>query len=190
MNKLSENEIRSYIFGKIFNDNNYEVFPQLKECFDDDPVAIDNIFDEFITDLYDLSKPVVRPFLDERLTYIYRKTYGILDNGSLQTKVSVGKEFDMTGERVGQLIKIANRNIINMLVVDYNSYKNGVSFKEIPIDQLGVSTRVYFLLKRNGINFVSDINMEKLVNINSFGEKACEEIERGLVRVRKNNSNK
>ena len=47
-----------------------------------------------------------------------------------------------------------------------------------------------FLLKRNGINFVSDINMEKLVNINSFGEKACEEIERGLVRVRKNNSNK
>ena len=190
MKRLNEEEINGYIFGKIFNDDNYEVFPQLKECFEDNPTVMDNIFYDFFIDLYDLSKPVVKPFSDEISTYIYRKAHGILDNGVLQTRTSIGREFNMTGTRIGQLIKLSNRSIINMLVVNYKSYKNDNLLDDIAIEELNLSNRVYLLLKRNGINFVSEINMEKIVNINSFGEKTCEEIERGMARVRKNNSNK
>ena len=188
MNRLNEDELYAYIFGKIFNDDNYEVFPDLKECFDDNPTVMDNIFYDFINDLYDLSKHIVRPFLDERSTYIYRKVHGILDDGILQTKNSVGKELNITSTRVNQLIRLSNRNIINMLILKYNSYKNGDLLDNIPIEELGLSNRVYSFLKRNDIDFLKDINIEELMELNKFGKKSRAEVEKCITRVKTINS--
>ena len=183
--KLTVEETFIYLYNKIFNDEVFEVFPKLKECYEDDPIVLDNLFADFIEELYDLSKPVVRPFLDERYTYAYRKTYGILDDGELQSKVSVGRTLNLTGSRINQFIKYNERLLVNMLINEYHDILDNVLSSKVSIEDLRLSNRVYNQLKRIGINYVSDINIDSLSNMSGFGEKTISEIEKGLVRVKK-----
>ena len=187
MNKQSfnEEEIANYIFDSLFNEDVYEVFPGLEECYDNNSSVMEDIFMNFYKDLCDLSKSVVRPFLDERSTFIYRKVYGILDDGALQTKVSVGSSFNLTGIRVGQIVKSCNNMIVDYFIREYKNILSNRSCDDFPIESLGLSKRIYLKLKRLGINYVSEIDIDSLKDVKYFGEHTINDIDECISRVRK-----
>ncbi len=180
---INEKELFKYLYSKIFNADNFEIYPGLQECFEENSLIIDNILYAFIASLYDLSNSVVRPFLDERSTYMYRKVFGILDKGEIQTLVSVGKEFDMTGVRVGQIIKNNNRILTNYIVREYQTIKNN-NHSGTSIEELGLSNSLYLRLKRQGITHMEEIDIVSLSNINGFGDRRCAEIKESIAKVR------
>lgn len=190
MKKFTERDVYNHLYCKIFNTDVYEVFPELEECLNEDYDTVTGFLEDFLIDLFDLSKPIVKPFVDERSTYAYRSLYGINNFGIEQSMVSIGKELSLTGTRIGQLIKAADIALINMIIYEYKAYKNDRNHSVVLIEELNLSRRVYNKLKRRGINTVSDIDINYLDRFEGFGEQTYSEIARGVARVKKKDFNK
>lgn len=186
MTKFTERDVYNHIYCKIFNTDVYEVFPELGDYIKEDYVAVTGFLEDFLIDLFDLSKTVVKPFLDERSTYAYRSFYGIGNFGLAQSKGYIGKQLSLTGERIGQLIKASDISLINMIIYEYKTYKNNnILSDEVLIEELNLSRDVYNKLKRQGINTVSEIDLDYLKDLNNgFGEKTCNAIEKGISRIK------
>ena len=114
--KSNFDETNLILFDKIFNTDNFEIFPKLGEYYKENPDLMESIFSSFLMELYDLSNSVVKAFVNERDTFIYRKVYGVFDNGYINSFSSVGREVNMTGVRIIQIIKYCNRNLINLFI--------------------------------------------------------------------------
>lgn len=182
---FEENELANYIFDSLFNEDTYEIFPDLEDCYDDNPSAMVSIFMNFYEELCDISKPIAKPLLNERSTYIYRKVYGLYNDGFFQSRHSVGEELDLTGARVGQLVKQCNLVLINSFIRDYYSRLKDSVTDDVPIEELGFTQGVYLKLKRLGINYLNEIDIDSLSETKSFGEKTIAVIANSVSRVRK-----
>lgn len=190
MKKFTERDVYNHIYCKIFNTDIYEIFPELEKCLNEDYDAVTGFLEDFLIDLFDLSKPIVKPFLDERSTYAYRSLYGINNFGIGQSMASIGQQLSLSGARISQIIKYADIALINMIIYEYKAYKNNRNSSNVFIEELNLSRRVYNRLKRNGINTVSDIDFDYLNRFEGFGEQTYNEIARGMKRVKKKNFNK
>lgn len=188
--KSNFDETNLILFDKIFNTDNFEIFPKLGEYYKENPDLMESIFSSFLMELYDLSNSVVKAFVNERDTFIYRKVYGVFDNGYINSFSSVGREVNMTGVRIIQIIKYCNRNLINLFIDKYESIRNGSLGDRIFIEELGLPNIVYCKLKRIGINYLNEIDFESLQKVNGFGEKTFDKIKKSIVRVRTTNSHK
>lgn len=185
MKKFTERDVYNHLYCKLFNTDVYEIFPELEDCIKEDYDAVTGFLEDFLIDLFDASKPVVKPFVDERSTYAYRSLYGIDNFGYSQSMVSVGQQLSLSGARIGQLIKAADIALINMIISEYKVYKNNKDFSDILIEELDLPRSIYNKLKRCGINTVSEIDLGYLKDLNiGFGEKTCSEIENGISRIR------
>lgn len=185
MKKYTERDVYNHLYLKIFNTDIYEVFPELENCIKEDYNATTGFLEDFLIDLFDLSKPIVKPFLDERSTYLYRSFYGIGNFGLSQSKAEIGRKLSLAGERVGQIIKASDNALINMIIYEYKTYKHDQESTEIMLEELNLSRRVYNSLKRCGINTVNDINFDYLNTLPGFGDKSLAMIEESIVKVRK-----
>ena len=185
MKKYTERDVYNHLYCKIFNTDVYELFPELGEFISEDYNAVTGFLEDFLIDLFDTSKPVVRPFVDERSTYVYRTFYGIDNFGISQSLVSIGKQVDLTGARVGQLIKSADIALINMIIGEYKVYKNNSDSSDILIEELNLSKGIYNKLKRRGINTLSEIDLSSLYGTVGFGDVTCDKISKSISRVRK-----
>ena len=184
MIKMNNEELADYLLDSIFNEDVYEIFPALEECYNNDPSLMENIFMEFYKKLCDLSKPIAKPLLDERFTYIYRKVHGLYDGGVFQSKSSIGKEFNITGVRIGQFIRYCNRVLVSAFIRDYNAKVNGIN-QGVTIEELGLSIDLYLKLKRLGIDYLSEIDLDSLKDYRGFGDRTIEKINDSISRVRK-----
>lgn len=185
MESMDFEELGDYLLSNIFNEDVYEVFPALEDCYDKDPVLMESIFMNFYTDLCDLSKDVVKPFLDEKATYMYRKVYGIYDDGFFQTKASVGKRYGITGTRIGQIIKSCDLRLVNSFIRDFKALSESEVISDVAIEELALSNGIYLKLKRLGFNYLSEIDTELLRDCEGFGDKTINKINEGISRVRK-----
>ena len=185
MNKYTESDVYNHIYCKIFNNDVYELFPELEEFIKEDYFVVTGFLDDFLIDLFDLSKPVISPFVDERATFVYRALYGINNYGLGLSKVDIGKQLSLTSTRVGQLIKASDLALINMIISRYKLYKKNLDDSDVLVEDLGLSRGVYNKLKRHGIKTVSEIDLNHLKEVNGFGEKTCSAIEKGIYRIKK-----
>lgn len=185
MKRFTERDVYNHIYLKIFNDDVYEMFPELGKYIKEDYNAVTGFLEDFIIDLFDDSKAVIKPFIDERSTYIYRSFYGINNFSIAQPLTSIGEQVSLTGTRVGQIIKGADLALVNMIISEYNVYKANQNGSDIPIEGLGFSKTIYNKLKRCGVNTLSEIDFDYLRNLEGFGEKTLDNIEKGMVRLKK-----
>lgn len=193
MTKYNERDVYNHLYIKIFNDEVYERFPDLGKYIKEDYFMVTGFLEDFLIDLYDDSKSVIRPFLDERTTYAYRMHYGIGNFGFSVSNSFIGKELSLTGERIGQLLSFADNSIINMIISEYKLYKDNKNNPDyvdirnatILIEELGLSREVYNKLKRQGINTVDEIDLDYLKSLhNGFGKRTCDAIDKGISRIR------
>ncbi len=185
MKKYTDIDVYNHLYCKIFNTDVYEVFPKLEQCIKEDYVAATGFLEDFLIDLFDLSKPVVKPFIDERSTYAYRSFYGINNFGFAVPLTLIGEQVSLSGARVGQIIKAADISLINMIISEYKSYKSNQDVTDVPIEELGFSRKLYNKLKRCGINTLNEIDFDYLERFEGFGDKTLNDIENGMVRLRK-----
>ena len=184
MEKYTERDVYNHIYCKIFNTDVYEMFPELGEIIKENYFVVTGFLNDFLIDLFDLSKPVIKPFLDERATYAYRSLYGINNYGIGQSKADIGRQLSLTGVRVAQLISTTDVALINMIISKYKVYKDNLDASDVLIEELGLSREIYNKLKRRGIKTISEIDLDYLKVLNGFGEKTCTEIEKCMTRVR------
>lgn len=185
MKKYTERDVYNSLYLKIFNTDVYEVFPELERCIKEDYNTVTGFLEDFLIDLFDLSKPVVKPFLDERSTYVYRTFYGIGNFGLGCSKADIGRQLSLTGERIGQIIRNTDIALINMIIYEYKAYKSNQEPAEIMIEELNLPRRVYNTLKRCGINTINDIDFDYLDRLQGFGDKSLMSLEEGITKVRK-----
>lgn len=189
MEKFTERDVYNHLYCKIFNTDVYEVFPELEECLKRDYDAVTGFLEDFLIDLYDLSKPIVKPFVDERSTYAYRSLYGINNFGIAQSMTSIGEQLSLSRSRVRQIIRSTDIALINMIISEFKAYKNNQN-SDIMIEEVGLSKSIYNKLKRCGINNVSEIDFDSLQYLNGFGKKSCMEVARGVSRVKNKDCNR
>ncbi len=185
MKKYTEMDVYNHLYCKIFNTDVYEIFPELENCIKEDYIATTGFLEDFLIDLFDLSKPVVKPFIDERSTYAYRSFYGINNFGIAVPLTSIGEQVSLSGARIGQIIKAADIALINMIISEYKSYKNNQDVTNVPIEELGFSRKIYNKLKRCGVNTLNEIDFSYLRKLEGFGEKTLDDIGKGMVRLKK-----
>lgn len=185
MKKFTERDVYNHLYCKIFNTDVYETFPELEKCIEEDYDATTGFLEDFLIDLFDESKPVIKPFVDERSTYIYRSLYGINNFGYGRSMTSVGEQLFLTRTRIGQLVKAADIALINMIISEYRAYKNNRDYSDVLIEELQFPRRIYNKLKRLGINTVSDIDIDYLDRFQGFGDKTLEGIKEGIARIKK-----
>ena len=185
MKRFTERNVYNHLYCKIFNTNVYELFPELGECINEDYFIVTGFLEDFLIDLFDLSKPIVKPFLDERSTYIYRSLYGIGNLGIAKSVSSLANELSLSRERIGQLVKYADTCLINMFITEYKYEKDRQSFDYICLEELNLPRRVYNALKRLGINSLSDIDLSTLKDQPGIGDSLYKVVEDTVIRVRK-----
>ena len=76
--------------NKITKENMFELLKKQLKTIPDDGESIKKIIEDF----YDIKKSVVIP-LDETETFLFRKSYGILDNGFVQHKEKICQEYNI-----------------------------------------------------------------------------------------------
>ena len=94
MKKYNERDVYNHLYIKIFNEEIYEKFPDLGKYIKEDYFMVTGFLEDFLIDLYDDSKSVIRPFLDERTTYAYRMHYGIGNFGFSVSNSFINSKFD------------------------------------------------------------------------------------------------
>lgn len=186
---MNYNELYEIIHKEVYGRLKNELSEEEKQEYD---YAISNIVKEML----DLSSEAILG-QDIQKTFILRKYYGVLDDGNRQSMRSIATEIGKSAQRVSQILEKLNRNLVYNVV---NYKKNEIKKEEIKrvssltysdryselkdkqIGELNISVRVFYNLKRMGINTIEDLlsyGKTDLINFN-ISQKGAEEIETAI----------
>lgn len=135
----------------------------------------------FLDDIYDLSKDEVYS-LTQSQTFIFRKKFGVLDNGLGMKQNEIAQEMGITR----QAISLQIQNIMNKVIpyIIYTGEDNKTfdvdKILSLPLEEVGLPIRPYSCLKRAGLTNLGDImhlTSQDIMKIYSLGTKGRKELE-------------
>lgn len=121
--------------------------------------------EEFVEDVYDLSKPVIVPFT-EKTTFIFRKRYGVLDEGICQTQAAIGEYLGVSRAAIYEIltkietfipqkIKSEKRGSLGFNVFDLFEDKRSMANK--PLGELDIPAASISHLVKKGVLTLGDL---------------------------------
>jgi len=136
---------------------------------------------QFLDEIYDLSKDKVDP-LSQSQTLVFRKTYGVLDNGLGKTQYELSDELGLTHQAISlRLQNIMKKDLPQILYIgEENKTLEVEKILSIPIDELGFGQKAYRCLKNAGVMNLRDIislTSEELMYMYSLGAKGRKQLE-------------
>ncbi len=154
MKQMSKEDIKQYLLKFFKEEITDEELDKLNGYIEQLTIVL-------VDELYDLSKDKVE-ILDERQTFIIRKLFGILDNGTCQTYKKVGEILNLTRQRIAEL-KTRILNCLKYQII----FGNGLLVNNIKNQnqKLLLSDSI-----RNLNLSVNDLNYFQSIGINTIGD--------------------
>jgi len=135
----------------------------------------------FLDDIYDLSKDAVHS-LTKSQTFIFRKRFGVLDNGLGMKQSEIAQEMGITRQAISLQIQNIMNKVIPYIICtgEDNKTFDAAKIFALPLEEVGLPIRPYSCLKKAGLTNLGDImhlTSQEIMKIYSLGTKGKKELE-------------